>query len=268
MKLYVVACEILTRELEFLASRSPHVIDLRFLPKSLHDAGRKTIFAALTESLARLDTTGYDAILLGYGLCSGGIVGVAAGAIPLVVPRMHDCIGLFLGSHRAYLDHLTTYPGTFFLTTGWIERGGDLRQAGFGEYDFATLATRYGVENAEYILEKLRPLASYRRIAFLETGIEPNDSLETRAKQRAVESGWEFEKESVSLDLFRRLLDGDWNPNEFLVVQPGERIDFDFGEDVIRAVPIDDANSAKDEKTLETPAAHWAVFGEAKNTEV
>jgi hypothetical protein len=40
---------------------------------------------------------GYDAILLGYGLCSGGVVGLRATHGRLVLPRADHCIAMFLG---------------------------------------------------------------------------------------------------------------------------------------------------------------------------
>ena len=44
----------------------------------------------------------YDAILLGFGLCSMGIVGLHSSKMPLVVPRAHDCITMLLGSRETY----------------------------------------------------------------------------------------------------------------------------------------------------------------------
>jgi hypothetical protein len=37
-----------------------------------------------------------EMVVLGYGLCSNGIVGVRSGTQTMIVPRCHDCIGFFL----------------------------------------------------------------------------------------------------------------------------------------------------------------------------
>ena len=84
--------------------------------------------ARLTETLSRVDETRYDAVLLGYGLCSNGLVGMGARSIPLVVPRAHDCITLFLGSKERYLQYFQDNPGVYFMTSGWIGRGVGLHQ--------------------------------------------------------------------------------------------------------------------------------------------
>ena len=72
----------------------------------------------------------YDAILMGYALCSNGLVGLKADNVPLVLPRAHDCITLFLGNKEKYLDYFQSNPGVYFKTSGWIERGEQLEQLG------------------------------------------------------------------------------------------------------------------------------------------
>ena len=54
--------------------------------------------------------------ILGYGLCSNGVVGVQTQNQPLIVPRVHDCISLFLGSAESHRNQLAEYPGTYYLT--------------------------------------------------------------------------------------------------------------------------------------------------------
>ena len=131
MQLKLISCEIFYRELCAAVSRSPNTVDLEFLPKGLHDIGCTAMLARLQEAVDRVEDGKYDAVLLGYGLCNNGIVGLTARATRLVVPRAHDCITLFLGSRQKYLDYFNSHPGVYFKTTGWIERGdsrGELRQ--------------------------------------------------------------------------------------------------------------------------------------------
>jgi len=39
-----------------------------------------------------------DTVILGYGLCSMAVIGLRANGCTLVIPRVDDCIALFLGS--------------------------------------------------------------------------------------------------------------------------------------------------------------------------
>ena len=245
LRLKLLACEILYRELCAVVARSVHRVDVEFLPKGLHDIGQPGMFARLSEALGRIDESHYDAVLLGYGLCNNGIVGLAARSRPLVVPRAHDCITLFLGSSRRYLDYFFSHPGVYFKTTGWIERGDDLRQlrsesighrAGMGcAYD--ELVARYGEDNARYLAEQLGNMTrNYSGLTWIEMGIEPDDRFERLARREAAERGWRFEKLQGDLSLLEDLVNGRWDAERFLVVPPGGRIAPSFDDGIIKAV--------------------------------
>ena len=66
-------------------------------------------------------------------------------------------------------------------------------------------------------------------------GIEPDGSFEARTKELAAERGWEFEPLDGDMGLLQRLVDGPWDPAEFLVLQPGQRAAATLGEEVIVA---------------------------------
>ena len=78
MRLKLIACEILYRELCAAVARSPNCVDVEFLPKGLHDIGQEGMSSRLEEVLYGVDESQYDAVLFGYGLCSNGLVGLTA----------------------------------------------------------------------------------------------------------------------------------------------------------------------------------------------
>src|SRR3990172_11076838 len=122
MRLAVIGCDVLFREISYWSALSPHVIDLQCVPRSLHNEPDR-----LREDLQRrIDATpaGYDAIVLGMGLCSNATASLRAGATTVVLPRAHDCMTLFLGSRARYDRRFAENPGTYHYTAGWIERGG------------------------------------------------------------------------------------------------------------------------------------------------
>ena len=235
MRLKLISCEIAYREMSAALARSPHQVDVEFLPKGLHDTGSQKMLARLQEAVDGVDAARHDAVLLGYGLCGTGLAGLRARDVPLVLPRAHDCITLFLGSRARYLEYFQATPGVYFQTSGWIERGG----AGGGEtqlalglgYTFADLVEKYGEEDARYLWEAMTP--GYRQFTYIEMGLEPDDRFERHTRDRAGERGWAFEKLRGNMRLFEALVAGDWDEDEFLVVEPGWRIVARYDDSIV-----------------------------------
>ncbi len=120
MFLKVIACEIAAREFYFAAAHSRNLVDLEFLTQGHHDtpaAGR----VELQQRIHAVPPGKYDAVVLGYGLCSNMLVGLTTPHTPLVIPRAHDCITFFLGSKERYQQCFTENPGTYYYTSGWLE---------------------------------------------------------------------------------------------------------------------------------------------------
>ena len=238
----LISCEIFYREFCSVVASSPNTVDAEFLPKGLHDIGSEGMRERLQCALDRVDDPRYEAVLLGYGLCNNGVVGLTAGKYPLVIPRAHDCITLFLGSADRYLDYFNSHPGVYFKTTGWIERGkadGELSQLSVGKVlgvgqDYQELVARYGEDNARYLWAELGDLTrNYSKFAYIDMGLGPDASFEQQAREEAVQRGWKFEKLIGDLGMFRRLVDGIWDEKEFLVVPPGRQVMADYGEGLI-----------------------------------
>jgi len=233
MKFKLISCEIFYRELCAVIARSSHMVDAEFLPKGLHDIGTAGMRERIQAVVDRVDESLYDAILVGYGLCNNGIVGLTSRQRPLVIPRAHDCITLFLGSKERYLDYFQNNPGVYFQTTGWIERGaanGELTQLTVGQklkmnQSFEQLVAKYGEENAQYLWEQLgTPEKNYRKITFIEMGIEPDGSFERIATEKAQARSWEYEKVQGQMGMFQRLVNAVWDEREFLIVPPGCKV--------------------------------------------
>ncbi len=248
MRLHLISCEIFYREICLAVSRSIHQVDIQFFPKGLHDIGSQKMSQRLQEALDRVDESRYDAILFGYALCNNGIVGLQSRTIPLIVPRAHDCISLFMGSKERYLDFFQANSGVYYETSGWLERGeeitGELRQIsipsqyGMGQ-SYEEMVEKYGEENAQYLYEQLGNLTKhYSKCIFIEMGIEPDDRFERRAREKAESRGWDFEKIPGDMGLIQRLVDGPWEDNDFLTVPPGHRVVARYDEMILAAEKI------------------------------
>jgi len=239
MRLKLICCEVLFREMCAACAHAPHQVDLEFLPKGLHDLGGKPMAAKVQEAVDRTPEGVFQAILLGYGLCGNGLDGVTARHTRLVLPRAHDCIALLMGSlerHQAYFDG---NPGTYYQSTGWLERGKGLQQLtpntmGFDE-SLEALIRKYGDENGRYLYaEMTRYRSQYRKLTFIETGLEVDGSFVAAAAGDAEENGWSFERLLGDLAWLRRMMAGEWAEAEFVVAEPGQSIAASYDARVLK----------------------------------
>ncbi len=244
MRFKLISCEVFFREMCVAAARSPHTIDLEFLAKGLHDIGSTDMVARLQAAVDRVEAGRYDAILLGYALCNNGVAGLTARSTPIVIPRAHDCITLFFGSSRRYLDYFENHPGVYYQTTGWIERGeaeGEFRQLSIAhksgmDKTYEEFVAKYGEDNARFLYEQLGQFArNYGQMTFIEMGVEPDESFERRARENAAARGWAYEKVAGDMSMIQRLLSGAWGGGEFLVVKAGESIAPSYDEGVLKS---------------------------------
>jgi hypothetical protein len=242
MRLLLIGCGVLLRELSDAIVRSPHLIDANYLPTGLHDTGTKLMREGIQQAIDAAEGKGYDAIALGYALCGTGIAGVRARTIPVVVPRAHDCIALLMGSREKYKEYFNENPGTYYRSIGWVERQAELTEqvAGIGLDDnLQQLIDKYGEDAGRFLYEEMSGYKKhYSRLTFIRTGLEVDDSFRQSAQAEAVEKGWKYEELDGSTTLFRRLLAGDWN-DDFLVVQPGQKVVASNDDWILAAAPAE-----------------------------
>lgn len=208
----VIACATVIEEMLPLL---PPTIAHQTLEFGLHvnpDALREALQAAIDASSAEADT-----IILGYGLCSRAVAGLRATNCRLIVPRVHDCIAIFLGSHAAYDRQSRAEPGTYYLTKGWIEAGDTL----FSEYDH--LIERHGRERAEWMTRLM--LKNYTRLAFINTGQHDLERYREHARRAAARFELRYEEIKGSTALVKRMIYGPWE-DQFVVIPSGQTVEF------------------------------------------
>jgi len=162
-----------------------------------------------------------ETIILGYGLCSMGVIGLKASDSTLVIPCLDDCIALFLGSRSAYLKALSQEPGTYFLSRGWIDARITLLD------ELRSMEERYGKRRAELVMRRM--LQHYRRIAFIDMGYKDQKRYRQFSQEAARKLNLSYQEIKGTPELLRKICDGPWD-GEFVVASPGQVIRLeDFG---------------------------------------
>lgn len=219
-KIKVIACATVIEEMLPLI---PESVDYEVLDFGLHlvPGNLKTV---LQEAIDK-SCEDYDTIILGYGLCSMAVVGLQSRSCTVVMPKVDDCIAIYLGSSKAYSEQHKKEPGTYYLTKGWIEVSDTILD------DYRRAVEQYGERKADIIMHAM--LKNYKRLAYINTGTENQKKYRSYAKTTADQFNLQFEEIQGSNTLIQKMLHGPWD-NEFLVVQPGDTIAYrDFKESEI-----------------------------------
>ncbi len=245
MRLKLIACKALYREFSFLTAASKNFIDATYLKQGLHDTPA-FLNEALREEIRKIDLgedlysfspqqgRDFDAILLGYGLCSNGIVGLSSQKYKIVVPKTDDCIALILGSYRQYKEYFDAHCGTYWYTPSWIENAytPSLQMESFRLEEYTKI---YGEDNAKYLVETEMMIKNYNRAAYAAWDEISLAEYETYTKEAAEHFGWEYDRVKADKRYLEDFINGKWD-ERFLVAMPGQRIEADYDGNIIKAV--------------------------------
>lgn len=218
------------------AATSKHTIDFEFTPVQAHMVAndlRKMIQSAIDSAE---DAGGYDAIILGFGLCGNSTEGLTSKKLRLVIPRAHDCCAIFLGSVGKYIEQFKDRPSQGWGCHGYIDRDMDqLKDTEFSkslglDVDFQTLVTKFGKENAKMLWESLHPFMPGQKHVYIK--VEPFENLgfmerfmeKKRAEDDEIGAERGFEILDGSMSFMSKLVNGDWD-EEFLIIEPGQTIE-------------------------------------------
>lgn len=247
-KIAVVACEVLAREICYAGLITSNIVHLVFKTKGLHDNPDK-MREELQEDIDKISFSSseeYQAIVLAYGLCSNGTMGLIARNIPLIIPKAHDCITLFLGSKERYAEEFSKNPGTYYFTTGWVERGsesvGRTSASGYGlGKTYEEYVELYGEDNARYLFELEQSwLIRYNLATYIDMKLPMPFSYEDDVKKEAERRGWKYKKIEGDMKLILDSINGNWDEEDFLMVPPGYSIQPSYDGNIIKIEPADE----------------------------
>lgn len=173
MKIGVVACNIMKREIDNVLSKIEGITELVYLEEGKHvypDELKVSVLEALNAMKDKVDV-----IFLGYGHCQS-LKGIEDNFdIPIIHPDAEDCIAILLTPER-YAEEITKEAGTWFMTPGWAEGGTKMISKAFNLDNFAS---KYG--DIEELTNEL--FANYTRGLFIDTGVGDDEYFIDKAKE-------------------------------------------------------------------------------------
>ena len=258
----MIACGVLAVDLQAAAKKLGIDITLEFLPGGLHRTPmdlRKRLQERI-DAASRLKAA--DMIAIGYGVCGLGTAALHARNLPLALPRVNDCIALFLGSDKAYREQFAKYPGTYYISAGWVEEnarpisaGGEgtaLLSPSEMESEYQRLVAKHGQENAEAIRHFLNSWQrNYQRAAFIDTGAGgAKRRYADIAKDMAEKFGWLYEELEGTDNLLVKLLKQRTSDDDILIVPPHHVTVYDAVAKRIESVPVWEASAPAERRQV------------------
>jgi hypothetical protein len=202
MRLKLICCDTFAQEVEAAAARSSNRVEVVVLPKAPHQLThleRVLSLQVLVDSACR---SRYQAVLMMAGNCRDGLTGLQAGPIPLVLPKVRDCLSLLLprSTPRSASESQRRFAPKLGSSWAWTVSAPRFEQS-------TIQGLRVG-PSSELAMDSLTAAWKWR------------EHLGGKGRAKLRKPGLSHQQDSI-LEL---LLEGYWNYNDFLVVPPRWRV--------------------------------------------
>lgn len=213
MKNLIIACENLKDEVNLILkelSTNPPII---WIDSQLHNIPEK-LKTRLQEEIDKVEEA--SNILLLFGCCGNGTVGLVSRNSKIVCPKVDDCFSLFMGGNEKR-KNLYKSVSTYFFTKRYIENDLSLW------HEIERTKEKYGEKKCKKIINMI--IGKYEYIRVIDTGsYDVNDILD-KTTQIAREWNMEHEVLKGDLNILYKALQGKWD-EDFIKIDCKETIKF------------------------------------------
>lgn len=183
-------------EFEFIS------MDFHLYPKKL----AKELQSIIDRSL------GYGRIILAFGLCGGAANGLKANDCTLTIPKVHDCISIFLYKGKGCVCDFEKKVGTFYLSCGWMITEKSI----LSEHN--RIALKYGEKKAFSVLNRMYD--NYKKVLFIKTNCSNEEETVLQSKEIAKLINVEHEIIEGETTFIEKIVKGNWEDENFINIPP------------------------------------------------
>ncbi len=197
MRLGIVACDILEKEIEFLTKDDPDFTYREYIEFALHE-NPPELKRVVVEKVNALKGQ-VDAVFLGYAICNSLENVTQEFEVPAVMLPGADCIDALLGPEE-YKNEKKKCTGTWFCSPGWAMEGTN----GLIKELHLDSMVEEGYDPS-FFLDII--FDSYERTLFIDDGIGDADKYETEARKFSDEIGLRTECRTCNLDRIKETIE-------------------------------------------------------------
>ena len=229
----LLSCDVFSEEIEQLFGKDPPWRAIKYMEMGLHDHPPK-LRAAVEEAIEKLESDPeVETVVLAYGRCGNGLVGVRAGRCRLILPQAHDCVSILLGGKEQHDAVLKENPGTYFYSPGWV-RGKRVPGPDREAYLRGLYRERY--EDDEDMIDDLveadRETFEHHNCAAYVSVID-RPKADQYCQDCACHLGWSFKRLKGDPSFLQDLVRGQWGSERFLELEPGQSVGADANGNLI-----------------------------------
>lgn len=160
------------------------------------------------------EITDNDYIIMLFGLCGNALLGLSSQTANLVIPKVDDCISMFLGGNEKRRKRESTAKA-YYLTKGWLRYENNIW------HEYLRSVDEYGREKTRSLFNIM--LKHYTHLAVIETGAYDTEGFLEKTRSIAREFNLAHQVVKSDLTLLYKALQADWETN-FALIKPGHKV--------------------------------------------